>query len=534
MAGWSSEALSFDKLGLPAIVAAAVVFVLISEYYRYAKGKLHLPGPMPYPIFGNLPQLGKDAALTMHKWSKKYGDVFKVTLGEREIMIINSAKATKELLSDQGGVYISRPMFHNYHSTLSTSAGFTIGTSPWDESCKRKRKAAATALNKTYVQEYLPIIDREALALVEDLYVNGKGGALEIDPAAYCSRYALNTSLSVNYGCRLDSVGDDLLAEIIDIETGVSDIRSTTSSWSDYVPLLRKLPTIRKTSGGYTTQEIKERRDKYMGLLLDDLKEKIAKGTDAPCITGNILKDPDAKLTPLELSSICLSMVSAGLDTLGNTFIWSLGFMAKHPEIWEKAYTELNKISNGNPPDSTEETCEYIVALYREAARYFSVLKLSLPRATLGDSEYKGVHVPSGTTVFLNAWAVHHDEDRYGDVENFRPERHLEQKDKEGALAHYSFGAGRRMCAGVHLANREMYVGFAKLIYFFKLEVGSEDYDINPETACKNTYGLSSTPFPYKVRFVPRDPEAIEQWIQDEKSRNDISIASAIKSKVNA
>ena len=38
------------------------------------------------------------------------------------------------------------------------------------------------------------------------------------------------------------------------------------------------------------------RRTKYMNTLLNMLKDKIAKGEDKPCITGNILKDPEAKL----------------------------------------------------------------------------------------------------------------------------------------------------------------------------------------------------------------------------------------------
>jgi len=44
---------------------------------------------------------------------------------------------------------------------VSSTAGFTIGTSPWDDSCKRKRKAAATALNRPAVQSYVPIIGEQ-------------------------------------------------------------------------------------------------------------------------------------------------------------------------------------------------------------------------------------------------------------------------------------------------------------------------------------------------------------------------------------
>jgi phenylacetate 2-hydroxylase len=223
-------------------------------------------------------------------------------------------------------------------------------------------------------------------------------------------------------------------------------------------------------------------------------------------------------------------MVSAGLDTLANTFIWSVGYLAQHPEIQEKAFKAINDVYDGGIPDSTEETVEYITALHKECSRFFTVLKLSLPRATIGDSEYKGVLIPDGTTVFLNAWSIHHDEERYGDFATFRPERFMESKEST-LQAHYSFGAGRRMCAGVHLANREMYVAFCKLIYFFKIERGSEDFDIDPATACDNPRGLSSTPKPFKVKFVPRNSDTIEQWIDDEKKRAELKMATSIGSK---
>lgn len=50
-----------------------------------------------------------------------------------------------------------------------------------------------------------------------------------------------------------------------------------------------------------------------MDKLLDDLKHRIATNTDIPCITGNILRDPENKLQRKEIMSICMSMVSAGL-----------------------------------------------------------------------------------------------------------------------------------------------------------------------------------------------------------------------------
>ncbi|PWN53131.1 putative cytochrome P450 monooxygenase/Phenylacetate hydroxylase [Violaceomyces palustris] len=523
---------SLDTNVLLVLVTVGVVLIVSS---LNTGGKIKLPGPRPWPVVGNLLQIGEDAAITYAEWAKVYGPVFKVVLGEREVVVVNSAAAAKELFIDQGSTYISRPMFHTFHKVVSSTAGFTIGTSPWDESCKRKRKAAATALNRVYVQTYVPIIDSETLSLIEELYKDTDKGRLAINPFAYLQRLALNVSLVVNYGSRLDKVGDGLLKEIVEVETEVAQFRSVSGTPSDYIPLLRYLPSLTRGGTKEKAVEIRKRRDRYMNLLLDDLKERVKKGTDIACITGNILKDPEAKLNDMELSSICLSMVSAGLDTLANTLIWSMGFLAKHPEIQEKAYRAMYDVYKGDIPDSSEEKVDYITALHKECSRYFSIIKLSLPRATLGDSQYRGVHIPDGTTVFLNAYAIHNDEERYEDAKAFRPERYLEKKE-ENLQAHYSFGAGRRMCAGVHLANREMYIAFCKIIYFFKIlpsdVKGEEDFDICPETACANPRGLSHAPKDFKIRFVPRDRSTIEEWIASEKNRAELQMAAEIKARI--
>lgn len=187
---------------------------------------------------------------------------------------------------------ISRPTFHTFHSVVSSSQGFTIGTSPWDESCKRRRKAAATALNRPAVQSYMPILDLESTMSIKELLNDCMDGSQDVDPSPYMSRFALNTSLTLNYGFRIEgNVTNDLLAEITHVEREISNFRSTSNNWQDYIPLLRMFS---KTNT--KAEEYRLRRDKYLTDMLDDLKGRIANGTDKPCITGNILKDPEAKL----------------------------------------------------------------------------------------------------------------------------------------------------------------------------------------------------------------------------------------------
>src|SRR6202012_4112913 len=104
----------------------------------------------------------------------------------------NSFEAVKELWIKNQSALISRPKTWTFHDVVSQTQGvYTLGTSPWNESVKRARKAAATALNRQAVQTYLPFIDLESATSINELAQNAKRG-YDIDPNGYFQRFSLN------------------------------------------------------------------------------------------------------------------------------------------------------------------------------------------------------------------------------------------------------------------------------------------------------------------------------------------------------
>ena len=147
-------------------------------------------------------------------------------------MFANSFDSVKTLWIQNQSSLISRPTSHTFHTVVSSSEGFTIGTSPWDPSCKARRKAAATALNRPAVVTYMPFLDYESMKSIREMLVNSKDGAVDIDPNPYFQRYALSTSLTLNYGIKIEgSINDELLKEITHVEREISNFRSTSNNW---------------------------------------------------------------------------------------------------------------------------------------------------------------------------------------------------------------------------------------------------------------------------------------------------------------
>lgn len=78
------------------------------------------------------------------------------------------------------------------------------------------------------------------------------------------------------------------------------------------------------------------------------------------------------------------------------------------------------------------------------------------------------------------------------------------------------------MCAGSHLANRELYTAYVRLITAFTLHPAKDPKD-NPILDCIECNAiptaLTTEPKPFKVGFKPRDPVTLKKWIEDSEEK---------------
>lgn len=75
------------------------------------------PGPIPWPIIGNLVQLGQyDIPFQgFTEMAKKFGDVYSLTLGTTRCLIVNNLDLIREVLNQNGKYFGGRPDFLRFH-----------------------------------------------------------------------------------------------------------------------------------------------------------------------------------------------------------------------------------------------------------------------------------------------------------------------------------------------------------------------------------------------------------------------------------
>ena len=86
------------------------------------------------------------------------------------------------------------------------------------------------------MKSYHPMFDLETYSIVRDLVRDYRGGEASLNIRPYLQRYALNTTLTLCYGIRMDSVWDDMLREILEVGSAISLLRSASENYQDYIP----------------------------------------------------------------------------------------------------------------------------------------------------------------------------------------------------------------------------------------------------------------------------------------------------------
>lgn len=99
-----------------ALVSLCIV-VFVWWLAKTRKDSKSPPGPRPWPIIGSLHLLGgyKSPFEAFTALSKVYGDIFGISLGPTQCVVVNNFRLIKEVLINKGGDFGGRPDFLRYH-----------------------------------------------------------------------------------------------------------------------------------------------------------------------------------------------------------------------------------------------------------------------------------------------------------------------------------------------------------------------------------------------------------------------------------
>ena len=109
----------------------------------------HLPpGPFPFPVLGNLLSISQDQPYRdFANMAKKYGKLFRIQMGSKKAVVINSYEIAREALLTKAKDFAGRPP--HFLGSIFGRNGSAIGFESFSERWKMQHKMLTAALRST-------------------------------------------------------------------------------------------------------------------------------------------------------------------------------------------------------------------------------------------------------------------------------------------------------------------------------------------------------------------------------------------------
>ncbi|KAG1778790.1 cytochrome P450 [Suillus placidus] len=453
-----------------------VVAVLVVFYKKLSltgrKGILLPPGPLARWFWSNaLPAANIAYALT--NLVREYGPVVSFRQGSQVIIVIGSIEAAANIMEKEGGSLVDRPRSIAAGEMLSNGMGITMARS--GERFRRLRKAVHPHLQPKAAEAYQDMQRENAM----DLYwIYGT------------SRYATSVVLRVTYGKSAPTANAD--PELVRIRRVVEHFQVAVRPGAylvDRVPLLRYLP-------GYGKQ-LYEWHHEELELFRHQLRDQ--NKADRSLTKALLENTEEHQLSTDEISYLAGSLFGAGSDTASHATYLS-------PRLTPGS--DRYCYGCGMPPTGSAPTFNdssllpQLHAFLLEALRWRPIVRIGFPHRATKDILWRGYCIPKGATVYGCHWTLSRDPVVFPDAEIFNPQRWLDSEGclKDNNMKFITYGFGRHVCPGLHLANHSLYIVLALLLWSFRI--------VQRPDAPINTHAFSDTVTPHAAPFqidvIPR------------------------------
>ncbi|KAH8885882.1 cytochrome p450 monooxygenase [Thozetella sp. PMI_491] len=506
--------LSDYRFGL--VLLASGLVLLVAKVYKIGSRASDLPpGPPTLPLIGNLHLMPtKRPHVQFQKWAKQYGPVYSLMLGSKTMIVLSSDVAVKDLLDKRSGMYSDRPDM--FIGQRIASGNLRLVVMRYGDNWRMIHRMIHNILNIKAAVTYVPYQDLENKILLSGLLDSPD------DMLFHIRRFTYSLSTQMIFGYRCVSNRDPNLLQLFSCFEKWGELSGSSSAQlADLYPILQSLPSVISPNVRYAKKLHEVEKKLYVGHWMRS-KNALDSGTGLPCFCNDIYRaQVTEKFSDDAAGYISGSLLEAGSDTTASTLYGFILALLVWPEIQRKAQEEIDRVVGPDrlPVIEDYENLPYIRCCIKESLRWMPTVILGVPHSVLKEDNYMGYRIPEGSTIINNVWAIHMDPERSPNPRVFNPDRFKDDHTTlyQSAVGdttkrdNFVFGAGRRLCQGIHIAERSLFLGISRFIWAFHFST-PKDASGNPiQYDIENLVGgITVQPADYPAVIKPRSEGKVE------------------------
>ena len=389
-----------------------------------------------YPLVGNLPDYTKDR-LSLFQRMAREGDVCGMYFGPFPAILFNKPEHVHSILVEHAydfdkGVAI--------HRTFRPTIGDGVFSSEGDFH-RHQRKLMAPSFQPRHIASYATIMGHYA-EQIQQTWIDGS--VIDVN------RQMTNVTMSIIGKALFDA----------DVFTETDELGAAMTITNEYVshtlstlfppPYSWPLPRNRRTHKA--VQVLRNRISRF----IDERRSHPAERNDFLSILLQARDEDGKPMSDEQLMAECLTLFGAGHETTATALSWAWYLLCQHSENCQKVQREVDSVLQGRTPTYADlARLPYCLQVFKEALRLYPPA-YAMSRRAIRDVEIDGYRVPKNWIVLLAPYTLHRREEYFPEPEKFAPERFTPEKEKQlPRYAYMPFGAGPRICIGLHFAMME-------------------------------------------------------------------------------
>ncbi|XP_058103654.1 cytochrome P450 71A1-like [Magnolia sinica] len=438
------------------------------------------PGPPQLPIIGNLHQLSNLSHRSFWQLSEKYGPIIYLKLGSLPSLVISSAKLASDVMKTQDLDSCNRPLFVSYKQ-LSYNFLDIIFT-PYGEYYRDMRKIFNNELlSVKRVLSFRFIREDEVAGMIASI----SRSASSSTPVNLTELMFALTSTIISRAAFGKSYRE---GEKTNFHGCFEEAQALFAAffYADYIPWLGWIDVL--TGQRARLEKSFQDMDVFYEQVIDEhLDPRRVKQEQEDLVDVLIRVQKDLHLTRNHIKALLMNIFIAGTDTGAATVVWAMTELVKKPKVMKKVQDEIRRIigNKGMVEEDDLHQLDYFKLVVKETFRMHPAAPTLVPRETTQQCKLDGYDIPPKTLVFVNALAIGQEIESWKNPGEFWPERFTDSTvDYKGQDFQFlPFGAGRRICPGMHFGAVTVEIALANLLYSFNWELPSgvkeEDIDMS-------------------------------------------------------
>jgi cytochrome P450 len=411
--------------------------------------------------------------LKFFQWSQEYGPVTQISIAGEPHILLSTEKVASDLLRTRSNIYSSRKQLPMAAVLLSDNLRPLF--LPYNDLWRSGRKMMHHLTMSSATASYAPIQIGESVRMLRDLIKKPE------EYEKWFERYAAGLMLRIGFGKMLVTGEESYVKRILKTVRTVERVASPGAYLVDTLPWLMWLPDwmapFKREGKALHAEEL----DLFRGLQ-EDVRGEMSRGElKEENFTSKFLGEREKwSLSDDEGAYVIGTLFEAGAGTTAAAMMSFILAMILHPSPLAALQKEIDSVVGDErlPTFDDIPNLPHVRAVVKETLRWRPVTAGGVPHQLTQDDIYeldgKKYFLRAGSNVHANQWAIHRDSSLYPSPESFIPERWLEPQYPtfKEPLSTYpniqgfsSFGFGRRICPGLNIAERSLYLLVSRIAW---------------------------------------------------------------------